>query len=93
MSAPIAPFNPAAVPITFTLNFHQVNTILTGLGKLPYEEVENLYNTIRSVGINAMNDAETQHKLAQQQAAQQESEHLPLERAPIEAPEAEEKQA
>ena len=89
MSAPIAPFNPAAVPITVTLNFHQVNTILTGLGKLPYEEVESLYNTIRSVGINTMNDAETQHKLAQQQ----ESEHLPLERAPIEAPAAEEKQA
>lgn len=93
MSAPIASFNPAAVPITVTLNFHQVNTILTGLGKLPYEEVESLYNTIRSVGINTMNDAETQHKLAQQQAAQQESEHLPLERSPIEAPAAEEKQA
>ena len=91
MSAHIAPFNPAAVPITVTLNFHQVNTILTGLGKLPYEEVESLYNTIRSVGINTMNDAETQHKLAQQQAAQ--SEHLPLERSPIESPAAEEKQA
>ena len=64
------PFNPAEVPINYTLNFQQVNLLLEGLGKLPYERVEQLYTALRSVGLNTLQDAEqTYNKNAGEQGA------------------------
>lgn len=59
MSQPQNPaIDPNQVPIHFTLNLAQVNLILKGLGKLPHEEVEQLYNGIRSSALNTLQTAE-----------------------------------
>lgn len=55
------PFNPASVPINYTMNFQQVNLLLEGLGKLPHERVEQLYTAMRSVALQALQDAEQAH--------------------------------
>lgn len=54
-------FNPAAVPINYTLNFQHVNLLLEGLGKLPYERVEPLYSALRSAALQALKTAEQAH--------------------------------
>jgi hypothetical protein len=51
-------FNPDNVPIAVTLNFQQVNLLLEGLGKLPYERVEQLYTGLRTVAVQALQQAE-----------------------------------
>ena len=58
------PFNPASVPINYILNFQQVNVLLEGLGKLPHERVEQLYTAMRSVALQALQDAEQAHNEA-----------------------------
>ena len=50
--------NPIEVPIFISFNFGEVNTILAGLGKLPYEQVEQLYSRIRSTAVQTLNEAE-----------------------------------
>lgn len=52
------PFNPAAVPIQYVLNFQQVNLVLEGLGKLPYERVEQLYTAFRGAALQSLQAAE-----------------------------------
>lgn len=52
------PFTPASVPINYTLNFQQVNLLLEGLGKLPYERVEQLYSAMRGAALQTLRDSE-----------------------------------
>mgnify|MGYP006385876993 CR=1 FL=1 len=57
-------FNAQQVPITVTLNFSQINLILEGLGKLPFEKVESLYLGLRAHGLTTLQQAEEAHKQA-----------------------------
>ncbi len=50
--------NPNQVPINYTLTLDHVNLILAGLGKLPFEQVSDLVNGIRSVALQALKEAE-----------------------------------
>ena len=52
------PFTPGSVPINYTLNFQQVNLLLEGLGKLPYERVEQLYSAMRGAALQTLRDSE-----------------------------------
>jgi hypothetical protein len=54
-------FDPANVPIPVTLNFQQVNLLLEGLGKLPFERVEALYLGLRQVALQTLQQAESAH--------------------------------
>ena len=64
------PFNPAAVPINYTLNFQQVNLLLEGLGKLPHERVEQLYNAMRGAALQTLQEAEQAHNEAAEREAE-----------------------
>jgi len=55
------PFNPATVPINYTLNFAQVNLILKGLGELPRKETEGFYDQFRQVALQTLQAAEHLH--------------------------------
>lgn len=77
------PFNPAEVPINYTLNFQQVNLLLEGLGKLPFEKVEQLYQGMRSVALQTLQAAEAAHKEAAEKAVATDA--LPTATAPVEA--------
>ena len=59
------PFNPATVPINYTLNFQQVNLLLEGLGKLTYERVEQLYGAMRGAALQTLQDAEQAQREAE----------------------------
>ena len=50
--------NPNQVPITLTLNVDQINTILDGLGELPFKRVEALASGIRTHAIQRLQEAE-----------------------------------
>ena len=50
--------NPNQVPINYTLTLDQVNLILAGLGKLPFEQVSEFVNGIRGVALQALKEAE-----------------------------------
>lgn len=63
-------FNPISVPISYTLNFEQVNLLLEGLGKLPYERVEQLYVAVRSVALQTLQDAEQSYNEAAEKKAE-----------------------
>jgi hypothetical protein len=52
------PFDPNQVAINYTMNSAQVALILRGLGKLPLEEVEQLFNGMRNVAIQTLQKAE-----------------------------------
>lgn len=54
-------FNPAAVPINYTLNFAQVNLILKGLAELPRKETDGFYDQFRSVALQTLQAAEHLH--------------------------------
>lgn len=54
-------FNPAAVPINYTLNFAQVNLILKGLAELPRKETEGFYDQFRAVALQTLQAAEHLH--------------------------------
>ena len=55
------PFNPAAVPIVLTLNYHQINLVLEGLGLMPYEKVASLYAQVQTTGTQALKEAQDQY--------------------------------
>lgn len=55
------PFNPANVPINYTLNFAQVNLILKGLAELPRKDTEGFYDQFRAVALQSLQAAESQH--------------------------------
>lgn len=77
------PFNPASVPINYTLNFQQVNLLLEGLGKLPYERVEQLYSAMRGAALQTLQDSEQ----AYNEAAEREAEAGRIRALPPEATE------
>lgn len=54
-------FNPANVPINYTLNFAQVNLILKGLAELPRKETEGFYDQFRAVALQTLQAAEHLH--------------------------------
>lgn len=66
------PFTPASVPINYTLNFQQVNLLLEGLGKLPYERVEQLYSAMRGAALQALRDSEQAYNEAVEREAEAE---------------------
>lgn len=66
------PFNPATVPINYTLNFQQVNLLLEGLGKLPYERVEQLYSAMRGAALQTLQDSEQAYNEAAEREAEAE---------------------
>lgn len=76
MNAPVQPFNPAEVPINYTLNFQQVNVLLKGMGKLMREETEGFYEQFRGVALQTMQAAEASHKEAAEKAAAAEAARL-----------------
>lgn len=51
-------FDPKTVEIKYALSYDQVNLILEGLGKLPFERVESLYTGIRLHAAETMRAAE-----------------------------------
>lgn len=55
--------NPNEVQINITLKLDQVNLILGALGKLPYEQVSPLVNSLRSEALQALKAAEEQEAL------------------------------
>lgn len=55
------PFNPAAVPIALTLNYHQINLVLEGLGLMPYEKVASLYAQVQTTGTQTLKEAQDQY--------------------------------
>ena len=76
------PFNPASVPINYTLNFQQVNLLLEGLGKLPHERVEQLYNAMRGAALQTLQDAEqARNEAAEREAEAERIRSLPPEEA------------
>lgn len=65
------PFDPATVPINYTLNFQQVNLLLEGLGKLPHEKAAQLYTAMRSVALQTLQVTEQEYNAEREaQAAQ-----------------------
>lgn len=60
--------NPNQVPINYTLTIDQVNLILTGLGKMAYDQVADLVAGIRSVALQALKEAEEAAKAEAEQA-------------------------
>lgn len=56
------PFDANQVPINVTLNLPQVNTLLEGLGELPFKKVEGLYNGLRNTALTALQQAEAASK-------------------------------
>ncbi len=62
------PFIPAEVPISYTLNFQQVNLILKGMGKLMREETDGFYEQFRGTALTALANAEAWHKEAADKA-------------------------
>lgn len=61
-------FNPAEVPINYTLNFNQVNLILDGMAELPRKQTEGFYDQFRAVALQTLKQAEGAHKEAIEQA-------------------------
>ena len=55
-------FNPAEVPINYTLNFNQVNLILEGLAELQRKRTEGFYDQFRAVALQTLKSAEDLHK-------------------------------
>jgi isocitrate/isopropylmalate dehydrogenase len=70
MNAPVQQFNPAEVPISYTLNFHQVNVLLKGMNKLMREETEGFYEGFKGHALQTLQAAEVAHKEAAEKAAE-----------------------
>jgi hypothetical protein len=60
--------NPNQVNINYTLNLDQVNLIVTALGKLPFEQVEQFVVAFRSVAVKALQEAQEAAKAAEPDA-------------------------
>lgn len=54
-------FNPATVPINYTLNFAQVNLVLEALAELPRKKTEGFYDQFRAVALQTLQAAEFLH--------------------------------
>ena len=57
-------FNPIEVPIVPKLNYLQVELILEGLGKLPFERVDQFYTSLRELAISTLTEAEAAYRAA-----------------------------
>jgi hypothetical protein len=68
MNAPVQPFNPAEVPINYTLNFNQVNVILAGMSELPRKQTDGFYDQFRAVALQTMQAAEAAHNAEAEKA-------------------------
>jgi hypothetical protein len=68
VNAPVQLFNPAEVPINYTLNFSQVNLILEGLAELPRKKTEGFFEQLRGVAVQTLQIAEAAHKDAAEKA-------------------------
>lgn len=73
MNASVQPFNPAEVPINYTLNFGQVNLILEGLAELPRKKTEGFFDQLRGVAVQTLQIAEAAHREAAEKAAAEEA--------------------
>lgn len=61
--------NPNEVAIRYDLNLDQVNTILEGLGQLPFNRVDQLVNGMRTIALGALREAELAAQVEAQAAA------------------------
>ena len=61
--------NPNEVVIRYDLNIDQVNTILEGLGQLPFNRVDQLVNGMRTIALSALREAELEAQVEAQAAA------------------------
>jgi hypothetical protein len=61
--------NPNEVAIRYDLNLDQVNTILEGLGQLPFNRVDQLVNGMRTIALSALREAELAAQVEDQAAA------------------------
>lgn len=61
--------NPNEVAIRYDLNLDQVNTILEGLGQLPFNRVDQLVNGMRTIALSALREAELAAQVEAQAAA------------------------
>lgn len=61
--------NPNEVVIRYDLNIEQVNTILEGLGQLPFNRVDQLVNGMRTIALSALREAELEAQVEAQAAA------------------------
>ena len=68
LNAPVQPFNPAEVPINYTLNFNQVNVILAGMAELPRKQTDGFYDQFRAVALQTLQIAEAAHNEAVEKA-------------------------
>lgn len=66
-------FNPAEVPINYTLNFNQVNLILAGLAELPRKQSEGFYDQFRAVALQTLQAAEGEYNEAIKKAEKHEA--------------------
>jgi hypothetical protein len=66
--------NPAQVVVKYELNLDQVNLILAALGKLPFEQVDQLVNGFRSIALNALREAEIANDAAEVNQESEETE-------------------
>jgi len=73
MNAPVQAFNPAEVPINFTLNFNQVNLLLSGMAELPRKQTDGFYEQFRAHALQTLQVAENAHNKAQEKAAADEA--------------------
>lgn len=76
MQQPAQTFNPAEVPINYTLNFQQVNLLLEGLSELPRKKTDGFYEQFRGVALQTLQAAEASHKEAAEKAAADEARRL-----------------
>ncbi len=58
--------NPNEVVIRYDLNIDQVNTILEGLGQLPFNRVDQLINGIRTIALSTLREAEAAERVEAQ---------------------------
>lgn len=64
--------NPNQVVVTLNLSLDQINMVIGGLAKLPYEQVAELVTGIRAAALNTLKEAEEKAKAdAQQESAEQ----------------------
>ena len=61
--------NPNEIAIRYDLNLDQVNTILEGLGQLPFNRVDQLVNGMRTIALSALREAELAAQVEDQAAA------------------------
>ncbi len=57
-------FNPNAVGLRFVFNFAQVDLIIKGLSKLPYDQVSEFITALRGHAVQQIQAAEAQHAAA-----------------------------